>query len=167
MPTTRSPTASPPSSPSAPPGDHGLHLPPAATANLPDDLARLAGEASAEGIANVARLIESWADGSQRYDRPGEAMLLGWSADVVVGVGGLARCPDVPGALRVRRFYVSAAMRRRGVATMLAEALIATAFEHVDTISCNAGASAAAPPFWEASGFAPVDRAGITHLRQR
>jgi hypothetical protein len=41
--------------------------------------------------------------------------------------------------------------------------VIASGFEHVDTLTCNARASAAAPPFWEAMGFTPVDIAGITH----
>jgi hypothetical protein len=34
-------------------------------------------------------------------------------------------------------------------------------------ITCNAQASAAAPRFWEAMGFEPVDDADITHVLRR
>jgi hypothetical protein len=34
-------------------------------------------------------------------------------------------------------------------------------------ITCNALASAAAPRFWEAVGFEPVDDANVTHVLRR
>ena len=74
-----------------------------ATKSLAGDLASLANEALAAGVNNVSKLIERWDDGSERYDAPGESMLLAWDSNSVVGVGGMAWCPDVPGALRVRR----------------------------------------------------------------
>ncbi len=135
----------------------------AASDHLPRELRELATEAKAAGINNMTTLIDRWADGTERYDRPGESMLLAWSSGHVVGVGGLARCRDVPGALRVRRFFVSAAVRRRGIARRLAEQLIESGLEYTSELTCNAGASAAAPPFWEALGFQPVDVDGITH----
>lgn len=85
----------------------------------------------------------------------------------VVGVGGLTRCPTVEGAFRVRRFYVHPAWRRRGVATALVDALLASWPPDVDLLTCNAGASAAAPVFWESMGFEPDDLPGITHVRRR
>ena len=136
----------------------------AATSSLPEDLAALSEEATAAGIINVARLVERWRDGSERYDAPGESMLLARVSDVVVGVGGIAWCPDVAGALRVRRFYVSDSYRRRGIARMLATPLVDSGFEHTEAITCNAMASAAAAPFWESMGFESVDINGITHL---
>ncbi len=139
----------------------------AATDSLPQDLRELAAEAEAAGINNVTRLIDRWADGTERYDRPGESVLVAWASARVVGVGGLSQCRDVPAALRVRRFFVSADVRRRGIARRLAEQLIASGFEHTSELTCNAGASAAAPPFWEALGFQPVDVAGITHRLER
>lgn len=135
----------------------------AATADLPDDVVDLVAESRAADIGNMTRLVERWADGSERYDQVGESMLLARSSGRVVGVGGLARCRDVPGALRVRRFYVSTTVRRRGVARRIANTLIESGFLHTDRLTCNARASAAAPPFWEAMGFSPVDVSGITH----
>ena len=138
-----------------------------ATRSLPDDLADLAHEAEVQGVRNVSTLIARWIDGSEVYTRVGESMLVAWLSGSVVGVGGLAWCPHVPGALRVRRFYVAIDARRRGVARRLATQLIDTAVQHVDVVTCNARASAEAPPFWEAMGFRRTDLAGITHVLDR
>jgi len=139
-----------------------------ATETLPIDLEALAVEAASAGVNNVGTLVERWADGSERYSSPGESMLIARGVDgAAVGVGGIALCRDVPGALRVRRFYVSSAQRRRGIARHLAESLIESGFAYTNTLTCNAGASSAAPPFWEAMGFRRVAIAGITHQMTR
>lgn len=136
-----------------------------AEALMPDALRVLEIEARSFGIRNVGTLIDRWVDGSERFDGPGEALLVAVDPglDLVVGVGGLSRCPDVAGALRVRRFYVAKQWRRRGIARTLARGLIASGLQQTDVLTCNAGASAGAAPFWEAMGFEPVDVAGITH----
>ena len=138
---------------------------------MPHGLAALVAESHAEGIRNVDVLIERWVDGSERFDDDGEAL---WVAiamtrdagddEEVVGIGGLSRCPTVPGALRVRRFYVSSSYRRRGVARSLADAAVGHATGRCHVITCNARASDAAGPFWESMGFTPVDVDGITHV---
>lgn len=134
---------------------------------LPDGLISLAGQADREGIRIVSTVLERWRDGTERFRAPGEAILAATSGGEVVGIGALTQCPNVGGALRMRRFYVDPAWRRRGVARELARALIAAGFEHTDVITCNAGASDAAVPFWESMGFSPVDAEGITHIRRR
>lgn len=133
---------------------------------MPDGLAALAGAAEREGIRVVRTLIERWVDGTERYDRPGEAVLAAMCGGEVVGVGALSECPHVRGALRVRRFYVATGWRRCGVARALATHLIESASERVGTITCNAQASAAAAPFWEAMRFVPVHTEGVTHIRR-
>ena len=134
---------------------------------LADDLASLAAESRSAGIRNVTVLADRWVTGTERFDGPGEMLLVARSSGVVVGVGGISQCPDVHHALRVRRFYVGSAHRRRGVARLLAEPLIAHGLQHTSTLTCNAQASDAAPPFWEAMGFRPVDVPGITHRLDR
>jgi hypothetical protein len=49
-----------------------------ATNELPGQLIELASEAAAAGINNFTTLIERWVDGTQRYDGPGESMLVAW-----------------------------------------------------------------------------------------
>lgn len=134
---------------------------------LPDGITSLARHADQEGIRIVSTVLERWRDGSERFVEPGEEILAATSDDEVVGIGGLSRCPHVRTALRVRRFYVAPSWRRRGVARALATELVAAGFEHTDLLTCNAGASAAAAPFWESMGFVPVDTEGVTHVRRR
>lgn len=134
---------------------------------LPDGLARLADVADADGVRNMRILVDRWAEGG--FTRPGERLLVARSSDGdLVAVGGITECPHVAGALRMRRWFVDPRWRRRGLARKMADDLIAGAWSHTDTITCNAQASAAAPPFWESLGFEPVDTIpGITHLRRR
>jgi GNAT superfamily N-acetyltransferase len=144
-----------------------VSLQPAASL-IPDGLADLGVRAEAEGIGIVARVLARWADGSERYDRPGEALLAAVApSGEVAGIGGLTVCPSMAGAMRVRRFHVRPEQRRRGVARLLASTLLAGGFEHTSTLTCNAGASDAAAPFWESMGFEPIDHPGITHVLAR
>lgn len=133
---------------------------------MPDGLQLLAAEARDDGISNVQALIATWGTGTARFDGPGEALLVAVDDGVgeLIGVGGLSACPHLHGALRMRRFYVATAWRRHGVATALATALLSSGFDHVDTITCNARASAAAVSFWEALGFEPTTAEGFTHV---
>ncbi len=131
---------------------------------LPDGLAVLADHAETEGIRIVSKIIDRWQDGSERYRSMGETILAAVDDEQIVGIGGLTTCPEVAGALRMRRFYVGPPWRRRGIAQVLATELISIGFEHADLLTCNAGASAAAPIFWERMGFGPADDAGITHV---
>ena len=139
---------------------------------IPAGLAELAEHATAERVNNVQRIIDGWASGSERYDRPGEAILAAVSGlDRVVAVGGIAECPIVDGALRMRRFYVHPQWRRRGLGRGLAATLVFSGLQVADTITCNAGATVEAPRFWEAMGFERVDKRvdspGVTHVLRR
>ena len=110
---------------------------PAATL-LPDGVAPLAGHADQEGVRIVATVLERWEDESERYRGRGEAILAAVVGDEVVSIGALSHCPQVYGALRMRRFYVAPAWRRHGVAHSLAGELIATGHGYTDLITCNA-----------------------------
>lgn len=117
------------------------------------------------GIGVVSVVIDRWLDGTQRYDAPGESLLVARSLDGgrIVAIGGLTRCPHVAGAFRVRRFYVAPGARRQGVAGTLARQLIDGATRYSTIVTCNARASDAAAPFWETLGFVPTDVEGVTH----
>ncbi len=88
--------------------DDSIAIAPASD-SLADDLAALAAESRTAGVKNVTVLVDRWVAGTERFDGPGEMLLVAWSGGLVVGVGGISKCPDVPGALRVRRFYVGSA----------------------------------------------------------
>ncbi len=83
---------------------------------------------------------------------------------VLAGVGGLTLDPVVPGALRMRRFYVHPAFRRYGIGRRLAVALLERPGTAGRRVTVNAG-TAGAPVFWEALGFVAEQRDRHTHVR--
>lgn len=134
---------------------------------LPDGFDDLVAEASGEGVRNMALLADGWAAGA-RFQDDGEALLAAFLVGELAGIGGLSVEPASPEpALRLRRFYVRPAMRRRGVATALASALIHEGFDSVQLLTVNARASDAAGAFWEAQGFVADASGSWTHVLYR
>ena len=132
---------------------------------MPSAVHELRTSSQREGLANVAILVRDWNDATLRFDCAGETLLVARVEDVTIAVGGLRQCRDVPEALRISRFYVAPAWRRRGVATTLASEILRRSEEFTELVSCNAQASPGAAPFWETLGFVPVNIEGVTHLR--
>ncbi|CAN5537782.1 GNAT family N-acetyltransferase [soil metagenome] len=136
--------------------------------DLPDGFDALLADAASEGIVNMALLARDWASGDQRFNRDGEALLGAVLAGELAGTGGLSVEPAASEpARRVRRFYIRPAFRRQGVARTLASALVQEAHDQVDLLTCNAAASPAAAPFWEAQGFSPDTSGPWTHVMRR
>ena len=136
--------------------------------DLPDGFDALLADAAAEGVRNMALLADGWASGDQRFERDGEALLGALLAGDLAGIGGLSvETAAAEPARRVRRFYVRPAFRRQGVARTLASALVQEALDQVDLLTCNATASPAAAPFWEAQGFSPDTSGPWTHVLRR
>ena len=117
---------------------------------LPADIDRLRIASLAENQRHVARLIDEWAAGTQRFDQPGEALLAATASNNTLAIGGMTRDPWVPKALRMRRFYVLPAARRRGIAERLARSLIDRTPD--GPITAHAP-SQMALDFWQAMGF--------------
>ena len=84
---------------------------------------------------------------------------------VLAAIGALTLDPVVPGALRMRRFYVSARFRRHGIGRTLASALLDHAQRSTDMVTVNAATGSA--PFWETLGFVAEPREGHTHVVAR
>jgi GNAT superfamily N-acetyltransferase len=130
---------------------------------LPAGFEALRAEARAEGHGMLDTLAAEWSSGAMRFNRPGEMLLASYVDDALAGIGGLTREPAIPGALRMRRFYVALAYRRYGVGRALADALLRQTTAR--TITSNAAAGSEA--FWEALGFVPDWHDGRTHLHAR
>ena len=80
----------------------------------------LRAEARSEGHSFVERLAADWEAHRMRFDRHGEVLLAARVTGVLAGIGGLTIEPGMPGALRMRRFYVRARFRRAGIGRTLA-----------------------------------------------
>ncbi|ATC25067.1 GNAT family N-acetyltransferase [Caulobacter vibrioides] len=134
---------------------------------LPDGFGDLVAEASGEGVRNMALLAEGWR-AAARFQDDGEALFAAFLAGALAGIGAMTPEPAaLEPARRLRRFYVRPDMRRRGVATALASALIHEGFDSVRLLTVNARASDAAAPFWEAQGFEPDTIGPWTHTLRR
>ena len=131
---------------------------------LPAGFDALRAEARAEGYLFVERLATDWLSGPARFDRAGEALLAARVNGVLAGIGGLTIEPVVPDALRMRRFYVRLAYRRRGIGRKLATTLLERARSASGLVTVNAAPASAA--FWESLGFEPDPRDGHTHVQQ-
>ncbi|MGX9988401.1 GNAT family N-acetyltransferase [Rhizobium sp. WSM1274] len=130
---------------------------------LPQEIADLESEARREGYRHVARLIYEWSIGDIKFEHHGERLLGAYIDEVLVGIGGMTVESAMSEALRMRRFYIRPAMRRRGIGRMLALALLDHARSCCSIVTVHAGNDAAAR-FWEALGFQPHGRDGHSHL---
>jgi GNAT superfamily N-acetyltransferase len=131
---------------------------------LPQGFEVLRHAADGEAYDMLAVLAKEWADGTNRFDRPGEALVAAYDGNVLVGMGAMTHDPNIAGALRMRRFYVSSRYRRHGVGRAIAKALLDRPETAGKTITLNAPQAEAAR-FWEALGFVRDNRDGHTHVR--
>jgi GNAT superfamily N-acetyltransferase len=135
------------------------HLPPGL-------LAELVAESEAEGFRFLRRLVEEWAGGGNRFELPGEALFAVVSGPRVVGVCGLNVDPYAceSGVGRVRRLYVLAECRRRGLGRRLLQAVVAAARGHFRLLRLRTE-NEAAGRFYESLGFrACAGVADCTHV---
>jgi GNAT superfamily N-acetyltransferase len=130
---------------------------------LPDGIERLAEEAAAEGYRHMGYLVSAWRSGENRFAAVGEALLAAFVGCELAGVGGVTCDPAIEGAYRMRRFFVSALFRRRGIARAIAEPLINEVCARPAPLFVNAG-TRDGYPFWQALGFAFDARDGHSHV---
>jgi GNAT superfamily N-acetyltransferase len=130
--------------------------------HLPAGFETLREEARGEGYLFVERLAADWEARRMRFAREGEALLAAYATGVLAGIGGLTIEPVLPGALRMRRFYVRPLFRRAGIGRKLATALLERA--RIIGVLVTVNAAPASVSFWESLGFAPDMRDGHTHL---
>lgn len=128
---------------------------------LPDGFDELRADADGEGFRNMARLAEDWASGVERFDEPGTGLFAAFDGALLAGLGGVTREPTDPDLVRMRRFYVRPAFRRRGHG----EALVAAALDVARGNRVLVHSSGYAMRFWDAAGFDRSTRPGITHER--
>ena len=108
--------------------------------------------------------MTEWAEGDNRFDRPGEAFLLAREDSIVVGMCGLNVDPFLtdPEVGRLRHLYVLGEHRRRGIGSQLVDGCLTIAqasFRRVRLRTMDPGASA----FYESLGFDRTDEPDATH----
>jgi GNAT superfamily N-acetyltransferase len=137
--------------------DQGLQLEPVID-ELPQGFEILQVEALAKGHRFVERLAADWGSGMMRCDRAGEALL---AAYLNGELAGITIDPIVPGAMRMRRFYIRPSYRRGGIGRKLATELLNKA-RHTGKPVIVTGAPASFA-FWHSLGFVAERHDGHTH----
>jgi GNAT superfamily N-acetyltransferase len=122
---------------------------------LPDVGELLAGSLR-EDLRFVKRLCDDWAAGINRFDKPGEGLLVALDGARVVAVCGLNRDPFAAGegVGRVRRFYVLPAYRRQGLGGRMLDELVARAHPHFTVLRVH---SHEARDFYLTHAFRPLE----------
>jgi GNAT superfamily N-acetyltransferase len=130
-----------------------------------DGLGALLAESEQAGSRIVRRLVEEWASGANRFDRPGEALFAARIDGRLVGVCGLNVDPYSadPRLGRVRHLYVLSAYRRRGIGRQLVAEVIAAARGRFDHLRLSTGNPVAAR-FYESLAFRSAQAAHCTHV---
>lgn len=129
---------------------------------LPAGFDDMRAEAYTEGYQFMERLAADWETGTTRFGREGEALLCALADGILAGIGGLTLDPVLPGAMRMRRFYVRNPFRKHGVGRRLVEVLLEYPRGAGRVVVVNAAQGSAA--FWEALGFMPDPRNGHSHI---
>jgi GNAT superfamily N-acetyltransferase len=130
---------------------------------LPAGIAMLRADAVDDGHRAMSRLVEEWADGSNRFDRPGECLFAVCSDRMLAGIGGLTIEPTGASMFRMRRLYVHTTMRRHGVGRLIVETLLDHVQPAAAVVTVNAGTPDASA-FWLRMGFLPCIGREYTHI---
>ena len=128
-------------------------------------LAALIAESETLGLGFLRRLADEWESGRNRFDAPGEVLLIATIDGVAVGVCGLNVDPYAgrPGDGRVRHLYVLRSHRRLGIGRQLLEAVLDAARGRFDRLHLRTGNPAAAR-LYERLGFHPVAGGDDSHV---
>jgi ribosomal protein S18 acetylase RimI-like enzyme len=130
----------------------------------PSDLDELVIRSLEEGFKFVQRLRDEYESGVNRFDQPGEALLLARDATDVIAVIGLNIDPGGrPGVMRVRRFYVLPEYRSQGLGQkMLLEVIELAREAHAQSLELHTDNQNAAR-FYEPNGFQTLNSGNPTH----
>ena len=130
---------------------------------LAEPIRALEAEAVAEGFRFVTRLINEWEHRTARFERPGECLLGVFYQGQLIAVGGLSIDPYTgPAVGRLRRVYVTRAMRDRKVGKALVQALLEFATPSFRTVRLSTDTPDAAA-FYLRCGFHRINDATATH----
>ena len=120
-------------------------------------------EASDEGFRFIERLYQDWHASVNRFDKAGECLLLAWSDDGPLGIGGLNRDPYTASQTTGDSgLYVQNSARRNGVASALLEELLAKARGVFSVVRLRTDTPEAAS-FYLSQGFRPVSDHSASH----
>ena len=131
------------------------------------DVSQLVTESEEEGYRFLSRLVHDYEDGSNTFNKDGEALFGVWDGpEQLVAIGGINQNPYTNNKeeARLRRFYTLQSARRQGVGSQLLSGLKNHAKGSFKEISCKTE-SAKADAFYRYNGFEAVHESpDTTHV---
>ncbi|NYF25366.1 GNAT family N-acetyltransferase [Sporosarcina sp. JAI121] len=131
------------------------------------DIAHLVKESEMEGYRFLTRLVNDYQDGTNTFNKPGEALLSVRNEDgEVVAIGGVNQSPfsEDTQVARLQRFYVLDEARRQGVGSLLLKEIVEHSRGRFNEMTVRTESSKA-DAFYRANGFELDDSASeTTHL---
>lgn len=132
------------------------------------DISHLVQESESEGYRFLTRLVGDYKDGTNKFDKPGEALfsIRNKSGDVVA-IGGVNQSTfsEDTQVARLQRFYVLDAARRHGVGSLLLKEIIDHSRGQFNEMTVRTESSKA-DAFYRANGFELDDsRYETTHVK--
>ncbi len=134
---------------------------------LPDGFAELASRAQAEGFTMLTRLAEAFAQGTNRFDRPGEALYAGWLDEKLVAIGGINIDPYFTDEKigRIRHLYIDPTLRGQGIGRAMMRVIEEGGFKHFRQLQLFTPTEAASK-FYVAIGYQAVnDVERVSHIK--
>ena len=119
------------------------------------DISHLVQESESEGYRFLTRLVGDYEDGTNTFNKPGEALFsIQDQAGNVVAIGGVNQSPfsEDAQAARLQRFYVLDDARRKGVGSRLLSEIVDHSRGAFNELSVRTE-SAKADAFYRANGF--------------
>ena len=133
-----------------------------------EEMEPLLAAARAEEFHALDRLVDDWRDGTNCFDKAGEAFFTARSSGKLIGVCGLNRDPfqrdAKPPAGRIRRLFVLPEARRSGAGARLVESVAQAARGEFSALVLRTNSEAGAA-FYERLGFVAVGGPAHTHRR--
>ena len=131
------------------------------------DVSQLVTESEEEGYRFLTRLVNDYEDGSNTFNKDGEALYGVWEGpEKLVAIGGINQNPytENKDEARLKRFYTLGNARRQGVGSQLLSELVNHAKGNFKKITCRTE-SAKADAFYRANGFEEAhDTPDTTHI---
>jgi GNAT superfamily N-acetyltransferase len=131
------------------------------------DISHLVKESETEGYRFLTRLVNDYEDGTNTFNKPGEALLAVQNENgEVVAIGGVNQSPfsEDTNVARLQRFYVLDDARRKGVGSLLLKEIVDHSRGTFNEMTVRTESSKA-DAFYRANGFELDDSASeTTHL---
>jgi len=132
------------------------------------DVERMVKESEQGGYRFLTRLIEDYKDGTNTFNKTGEALFgVKDKTGSTVAIGGINISPFSENEKigRLQRFYVEDKARRYGIGSLLLHVITEHAKEHFSSLSVRTESSIA-DEFYRANGFEFDDsETGTTHVK--